>query len=181
MQMHRQTNGSRHTTGGAWPGPAVGVSLLSILLLCACAHPARYVIISEANPDTTLANTGQRYICLKEEDARHNAAILALHTQSDIEKYEQKNTGDRNPVEDVLSHLIEGKYDKAEESLRRNGDKIPDYLRLVLRADLASEGQEENVETGQLVKMYQEAYDTRGCALNRDLIKLRIRQLRYQR
>jgi hypothetical protein len=181
MRMHRQPNGFRHTTEGAWPGPAVGGSLLSILLLCSCAHPARYVIVSEEAPDTTLANTGQRYICLKKEDARQHAAILALRTQSDIETYEKKSTGDRGPVEEVLYRMIRGDYARAGELLRQNGNQIPDYVRLVLRADLASEGQGDDAGTDRLVKMYQEAYDTQGCDISRDLIKLRIRQLRYRR
>lgn len=179
--MILRSTGCCQTARATWPGLAAVASMLSVLLLSACAHPNRYAIFSEEGPHPAPANSAQRLICLKKDDAQQHAAIVALRTDKDIEKYEKSNPGDRAPVDEILYRLVRGDYARAEELLRQNGDALPDYLRLVLRADLASEGQEEDVETGRLVELYQEAHDHPGCELNRGLIKLRIRQLRYRR
>jgi len=157
------------------------LSLPIIMLLGSCAQPARYIIISEDMKDISWENTDQRYICLITEDAQKTPDILALHTKSEIRNYEQKRKDSKNPVEDVLYHLILEDYMRAEELLNQYGDGIPEYLKLVLRADLASESKDENVQASQVVKMYQEAFEVQTCDINRKLIKYRIRQLRYRR
>lgn len=158
----------------------VTVLCCSILFLVSCSQPARYVII----PDD-LKNSGfeadQRYVCLTKNDAQANADILYLRTISDIQNYEQKRKESRSPIEDVLSNLIRKDYEKAGKLLNEYGDRIPEYLRLILKADLASEVEKEKVEISQLVKMYQEAIEVKTCDINREIIKLRIRQLRYGR
>jgi hypothetical protein len=152
-----------------------------IMLLISCASPARYVIISEDMKDADLDNANQRYISLIKEDARDNNGLLTLRTKSAVRDYEQKRKAGSNPVEDVLSSLIREDYKQAEELLGKYWDRIPEYLRLVLKADLTYEHKGNGIEDNQLVKMYQEAFEVQTSDVSRNIIKLRIRQLRYGR
>jgi hypothetical protein len=151
-----------------------------IFFLVSCAQPARYVIIPDDLKDLGF-EADQRYVCLTKDDAQVNADLLNLRTISDVQNYEQKRKENRNPVEDVLYHLIRKDYEKARKLLGEYGDQIPEYLRLILKADLTSEIEKEKVEISQLVQMYQEAIEVKTCGINREIIKLRIRQLRYGR
>jgi hypothetical protein len=156
-------------------------AFLVLLLLCSCARPARYVVISEDTRDPARGDGDQRLICLTKEDARDNASLLELNTESAIRDYEQKRTAGNNAVEDVLYHLIHGDNKKTEQLLNTYGDRIPPYLRLLLKADVASEYSQKGIQDAELVKMYQAAFDVQNVEANRVIIKLRIRQLRYGR
>lgn len=162
-----------------WPWVLI-IGLCPILFLISCAPPARYVIINDDLKDLGL-EANQRYVCLMEADAQANTEILHLRTISDVRNYEQRRKERRNPVEDVLYHLIREDYQKAGELLVEYSDQIPEYLRLVLKADLTSEIKKEKVETSYLVKLYQEATEVRTCYITQEIIRLRIRQLRYGR
>jgi hypothetical protein len=155
--------------------------LVLILLLCACAEPARYVVIAEDAKDVRWEHTGQRLICLSKEDARSTPDLLALYTKSDIQKYEEKRKDVGDPVAGLLYHLIRADYQTTKELLDQHGDRIPAYVRTMLKADLAYENAGENVPPDKVVKLYQEAFELQPCDIGRNIIQLRIRQLRYRR
>lgn len=152
-----------------------------LFLLCSCAQPARYIIISEDSGNVTWENPDQRYICLARQDAGKSMELMALRTNSDIQKYELRREAGQDAVENVLYHLVRADYKKTKELMSQYGDSIPEYLRLLLRADLASEDSENDLQTNQLVSRYQEAFEVQPCDISRTIIQLRIRQLRYRR
>lgn len=159
--------------------------ILPILLLYACSPAARYIVVSEDLAESSggyLNYVGQRFVCLSQTDARNNSGLLSLRTQSDIEDYERTRTDRQDPVEHLLLHLIREEYSKAREVLHDQESMLPTYLRLMLVADLAYEEAGRNrAQVSQLVKQYQDAYDVQPCAVSREIIKLRIRQVRYSR
>ena len=163
------------------PKKIVWVLLLMALTLFSCAKPARYVFITDNKADVQYDNFSQRYICLSESDSKTYNEILALRTKSDIEKYKLKRSNIAVPGEEVLFHLITEDYKKAEELLNANQNVIPEYLKLMMRADLAAEIGEGGMQSKQLINLYQEALDMQPCKISGDLIKFRIRQWRYER
>lgn len=168
--------------GEKWLRFVMRVSLLTMIMLSfSCASPPRYVIISDDMNDAVLENANQRFVSLIKEDAIKNTSLLDLRTKSAIRDYEQKRKGGLNPVEDVLNSLIREDYKQAEALLDKNWNNIPEYLRLVLKADLTYEHKENGIEENRLVKMYQEAYEVQTSDKSRGIIKLRIRQLMYGR
>lgn len=152
-----------------------------LFLLCSCAQPARYIIISEDSGNVTWENPDQRYICLARQDAGKIMELMALRTKSDIQKYELRREVGQDPVESVLYHLVREEYMKTRELMSQYEGSIPEYLRLLLKADLASEDSENGLQTNQLVSRYQEAFEVQPCDISRSIIQLRIRQLRYRR
>jgi hypothetical protein len=154
-----------------------------LLLLCSCAPPARYVVVSE-DASIDWEKTGQQYICLTRADAGQNSAILSLSTTKAIEKYERnraEHPRQIGPIEEVLYPLIREDHPGAAQVLRKNWERLPDYLRLVLKADLSREGLgEEEVRPDELLRMYRAALDAQTCALNRAMMEFRIRQLKYR-
>jgi hypothetical protein len=81
-----------------------------------------------------------------------------------------------------LFHLLRQNYSKASEVLHQNEAAFPEYLRVLLNADLAYEELgRDPAKVTQLIKQYQDAYEIQPCAMSRDLINLRIRQVRYLR
>jgi hypothetical protein len=157
--------------------------LLMIVLLSACSAPARYIIISDHDQDVRWkqAQADRRLIWLATEDARKRPDILDLYTKADIEKYEKKHRDANDPVEGVLYHLIRADYRVAEELLNQHGDRIPAYVRKMVTADLASEKGTESAPATELMKLYQEAFDSQPCDIGRSIVHLRIRQVRYGR
>jgi hypothetical protein len=151
------------------------------LLLCSCSSPARYIVISEDSAQPSWESADQRYVCLASADARNNRDLLALQTRSDVQDYERKRTDRQDPIESVLFHLIRDDYPKASELLRQHEDIIPEYLRLLLNADLAYEQTKNSAQTSQLFKKYQDAFEIQPCVISQTIIKLRIRQARYSR
>jgi len=152
-----------------------------LLLLWSCNHPNRYLIISEGSPEPEWESTEHRYVCLSPADAKNYPHLLALRTESDVLAYERRRTDGADPVEDVLFHLVRDDYPKASELLRRHEGVIPEYLRLLLDADLAYEEARNSVSTSHLIKQYQDAFDVQPCGISRAIIQLRIRQARYLR
>lgn len=154
-------------------------------LLCGCSSPARYIVVSEDSTESSPAyreNADQRFVCLASADARNHSGLLALRKQSDIQDYERKRTDRQDPVERVLFHLLRQNYSKASEVLHQNEAAFPEYLRVLLNADLAYEELgRDPAKVTQLIKQYQDAYEIQPCAMSRDLINLRIRQVRYLR
>ena len=151
------------------------------LLLCSCSSPARYIVISEDPAQLQWESANQRYVCLAPGDASTHRDLLALRTRSDIQEYERKRTNRQDPIEGVLFHLIRDEYPKASELLRQHETTIPEYLRMLLDADLAYEEARTSSETNRLIKQYQDAFDVQPCAISRAIIQLRIRQVRYSR
>ena len=149
------------------------------VILSSCAPYARYVIIDDNRDGIDFDYAGQRYICLSNADAENMEGVIALRKKSDIRMYMQTRKGAQNPAEDVLVYLIIGEYKKSKELLHSRWHDMQEYLRLLLRADLASET--EDIKISALVKLYQEAYEVQPCDINREIIKFRIRQLRYGR
>lgn len=149
-----------------------------ILFFLSCSSP-RYVVVNSRH-DVNLDDGDKRYICLNNEDARAYKDILGLRTTSGVTKYRQTKKID-TPVGEVLYAVIAGKYVMARDTLNKNWDAIPDYLRLLMKADLASELEKERIPASQLAGMYQQAFEAQTSDLNRDIIKIRIRQLRYGR
>jgi len=158
---------------------------LTLSLLPGCSPPARYIVVSEDATESTQAypeNVDQRFVCLAQADARNHSRLLALRKQSDIEDYERTRTDRQDPVERVLLHLLRQDYSKASEVLHENEAAFPEYLRLMLNADLAyEEFGRDPAKVTVLIKQYQDAYEIQPCTMSRHLIKLRIRQVRYLR
>ena len=159
--------------------------ILPILLLYACSPSARYMVVSEDSAGSSRAyrtHNGQRFVCVSQVDARNNSGLLALRTRSDIEDYERTRTDRQDPVEHILFHLIREDYSKASEVLHEYEGTLPKYLRLMLAADLAYEEVGRNrAPVTELIKQYQDAYDVQPCRMSREIINLRIRQVRYTR
>ena len=153
------------------------VLLTACVILSSCAPYARYVIINDHRDGIDFDYAGQRYICLSNKDAENMEGVIALRKKSDIRMYMQTRKDTHNQAEDVLAYLVIGDYKKSKELLQSQWHDMPEYLRLLLRADLASET--ETKRKSSLVKLYQEAYDVQPCDINREIIKFRIRQLRY--
>jgi hypothetical protein len=162
------------------------IVMLPLLLVCACNPPPRYIVVPDDSPESYPAsrdNSDQRFVCLTQADAQKYRGLLALRKQSDIEDYERTRRTDRqDPVEGILFHLIRGEYAKASDSLHQEEATVPEYLRALLRADLTYEVEARNsINTPQLIKQYQDAFDVQPCAISREIINLRIRQVRYLR
>jgi hypothetical protein len=77
--------------------------------------------------------------------------------------------------------LIRADYHAANDLLHKHEDRIPAYVRTMLKADLAYENAEDNVPPDKVVKLYQDAFELQPCDIGRTIIQLRIRQLRYRR
>ena len=174
-------NAERRTMLGAYVRNIFLCVCPFLFLLCSCARPARYIIITEDSANVTWENPDQRYICLARQDAGKSIGLMALRTNSDIQKYELRREGGQDPVESVLYYLVREEYMKTGELMSQYEDSIPKYLRLLLKADLASEGGENGLQVNQLVSRYQEAFEAQPCDISRAIIQLRIRQLRYRR
>jgi hypothetical protein len=161
------------------------VFILPLLLLSACNAPARYIVVSEDSAQSYRANhdnSDQRFICLTQADAHNHSGLLALRQQSDIEGYERMRIDRQDPVERILFHLIRGEYDKAGDALHAHEATVPEYLRVLLNADLAYEAEAKNTaKAPQFIKQYQDAFDVQPCIMSREIINLRIRQVRYSR
>jgi len=155
--------------------------LLACAALLACAVPARYVVVSDSPAEWRgPVDASQRLICLAPADVGAVAPMLELRTLPDVERYGRERRGDRGPVEDVLYAVVAGDYDHAEAALRSRPSAIPEYLRRLLAADLASE-RRATVPAGEVLKLYQDAYDAQESKVGKTIIELRIRQLRYGR
>ncbi len=160
--------------------PKAAVFFLA-LLLSACSTPARYVVISEDSEAPRLMTTDQRLVCLAPAEARTHRDLLALVTRADVDHYQGKRADKHDPVEEVLFHLVREDYPKASELLHRYEGSIPEYLRLLLNADFTYEESRSAAQSNLLIKEYQEAFEAQPCAASRDIIHLRIRQVRYLR
>ncbi|MBI3621452.1 MAG: hypothetical protein HY208_04615 [Nitrospirae bacterium] len=170
--------------GGEYAGRVMRIVALPFLLLfCSCAPLAHSVVVSE-DVNVDWEKTGRRYICLTREDAQRNGAILSLNTKKAVEKYERsrvEHPRQTGPIEAVLYPLIHGDDHGTAQALHKNWDRLPDYLRLMLQADLSREGLgEEEARPDELLRMYRAALDAQTCALNRELMEFRIRQLKYR-
>jgi hypothetical protein len=175
-------NRSIHGTQKAGRGSAIRLLIVATVVLLAsasCARPARYVFIPDNGQPAPTQYVSQRYICLKADDANRDRAILSLETTSAVEEYLRTRTETRSPVEEVLVRLMREDYDGAAALLEKQGDELPAYLRLLVKADLAYEA--GTAKTSEIVALYQSAYEAQPCDINREFIKLRIRQVRYKR
>lgn len=153
---------------------------VTLLFLCSCSEPARYVIVSEDVGPIQLEAPDQRLICLASGEAKPHAAMIGLRTKNDVETYLHRRPATPDPVEHVLYHMIREDYAKAAELLRQSEDRIPLYLRLLLSADLASEDSTHPLATRQLLGRYQDAFEVQPCTISRSILQLRIRQVRYR-
>jgi hypothetical protein len=151
-----------------------------LCLFTACSPATKYVLVTDRS-DVNFADGDRFYLCLLTDDAKQVNGMLNLRTASEVKKYEQMRTKVADPLEQILFDLIKSNYALAQFKLDKQGDKLPLYLRLLLRADLAYENDSRKLSATQLVQMYQDAYENQACDLNKDLIKIRIRQVRYGR
>lgn len=155
------------------------IILLNILcLLTACSPATKYVLVTDRG-EVNFADGDRFYLCLLPDEAKRVNSMLKLRTRADVRRYEQTRSGSSNPLERILFDLVRADYLAAQSDMDGQGDMLPSYLRLLLRADLAYETSE--MPTTRLVQLYQEAFEGQGCDLNKDLIKMRIRQVRYGR
>lgn len=156
----------------------LAIIVAALMLLGACAGHARYVLVTSRN-DVDHSSGSQRYICLTGAESSRLPGMLALYSERDITRYERsRRTGD--PLEDILFHVIRSDYRTAGTLLERHGRDVPPGLRLLLLADLSYETGTD-IPAERLRSLYQEAFEAQSCDLNRDLIQLRIRQMRYGR
>ncbi len=155
--------------------------LVATSLLLGCADAARYVVVTDAPSSGEQDSPERRLICVSESNARANPGLIGLGTRSSVRKYGEERHGDLGAVESALFQLVSGEYGLAEETLRARGAEIPEYLRRLLAADLASERQRAERPAAGLLKLYQEAYDAQESEKARRIVALRVRQLRYGR
>ncbi len=151
---------------------------LLCLLLAACSPATKYVLVTDRS-EVNFADGDRFYLCLLADDAKRMSGMLKLRTRADVHKYELTRIDSSDPFERILFHLIRADYGAARAGLEQQGEMLPSYVRLLLKADLAYET--SDMPTTGLVQLYQEAFEGQGCDLNRDLIKMRIRQVRYGR
>jgi hypothetical protein len=156
------------------------IALNLLCLLTACSPATKYVLVTDRS-DVNFADVDRFYLCLAADDAKRVTGMLNLRTGSEVGKYEQTRTKVTDPLEQILFDLIKANYASARAGLDSRGDTLPSYLRLLLKADLAYETGSQKIPTTELVQMYQDAYENQACDLNKDLIKIRIRQVRYGR
>jgi len=161
-----------------------GVLVCSVLgatlFIAGCSQPAKYILVTDRN-DVNFADGDRFYICLQPEEAQRVRGMLTLRTKSSVKEYYKTRSGGPDALEEILYDIISAHYSAAQGRMDTQGDSLPPYLRLLLKADLARENKRQRTDPGHLVQMYQAAFDDPGCGLNRDLIKLRIRQVRYGR
>ncbi len=155
------------------------VLIAAALLLCACAAPARYVLVTGPG-DVDYSSGSRRYLCLSAEEAARVPGMVGLHSGREIARYERTRRPGGDPLEEVLYRMVKDEYGTAVELLERHGLSLPPGLRLLIRADLAYET-DERIPAERLRDLYQTAFEEQTCGLNHDLILLRIRQMRYGR
>jgi len=156
------------------------VMLLSAaVLMSGCGGRARYVLITDRN-DVDFDDGSTRFICLQAGEAAKMPGLLGLYQDSDIEKYGKTRKQGGDPLEGVLFPLVRKDYGTANARLHQDWMALPEGLRLLLHADMEYETGKD-IPAERLTALYQDAYERQACDLNRDLIKLRIRQLRYGR
>jgi hypothetical protein len=154
-------------------------ALAAVLVTAACSPPARYVLVADRS-EVDFSNGGQRFICLTATEASRLQGMLALYSERDIRRYERTRRDNGDPLEEIFFHLVRSEYAAAGSFLGKHGRSVPEGLRLLLQADIAYEtGTDVPVE--RLSALYQQAFEKQACELNRDLILLRIRQMRYGR
>lgn len=154
--------------------------LAGAFLLSACAPPARYVLVTERKDVDYSSGSSQRYICLTAKEAMHLPGLIGLMNKKQIRRYAETRRPGSDPLEDILFHLVRNDYAAVGTLLERERKSVPEGLALLLRADIAYE-KDDNIPAERITAMYQQAYDVQSCELNRDLILLRIRQMRYVR
>lgn len=154
--------------------------LNSLSLLTACSPSIKYFLVTDRS-DVNFADGDRFYICLLADDAKRVNGMLGLRTLSDVKRYEKARSDSSDPLERIMFDLVRSDYLEAQAELDRQGDILPSYLRLLLKADLAYETSGKKMPTTQLVQLYQEAFEDQACELNKDLIKIRFRQVRYGR
>lgn len=154
--------------------------ILTALLGSAGCSRAKYIVVTDRS-SVNFSDGDLFYICLRPEEAERVPRMLMLKTNSAVKKYQESRPMGSDVLEQVLFNVVSGDYSSALDHLKHKGDEIPAYLRLLLKADVARENRKQRPDPAQLVEMYQAAFDEPGCDLNRDIIKLRIRQVRYAR
>ena len=154
--------------------------LCLLSLLAACTPLTRHVLVTDRN-EINFADGNRFYVCLQPDEAKQVNGLLNLRTTEDVKKYETTRQTTSEPVEQLLFDVVRADYRAAKADLTSQGDRIPTYLQLLLKADLAYMTEGPQASSVQLVQLYQEAFEAQPCDLNRDLIKLRIRQVRYGR
>jgi hypothetical protein len=154
--------------------------LCLLFLLAACTPLTRHVLITDRN-EINFADGNKFYICLQPDEAKQVKGLLNLRTTEDVKKYETTRQTTAGPIEQILFDVVRADYRAAKADMTSRGDRIPTYLQLLLRADLVYLMEGTQASSLQLVQLYQDAFEAQLCDLNRDLIKLRIRQVRYGR
>lgn len=150
-----------------------------LVLLASCAAPARYVIVT-GRSDVDFSDGNQRFICISAADAMNLSGMVALRNDRDINRYGKGRSSASGPLEAILFQMIRNDYAAAGALLERDGRRVPEDLRLLLAADILYETAAD-IPRERLTRLYQEAFEKQSCDLNKDLIVLRIRQLRYGR
>lgn len=152
---------------------------LAAALLLGCAN-ARYVVVRETPLPAEQDVPERRLVCVSEREARAAPGLLGLRTRASVEQYGRERRGDGGAVEEVLFRLVSGEYGRADEVLRARGAELPEYLRRLLVADLASERPGATASSA-LLRLYQDAYDAQETERGRAIVELRVRQVRFGR
>jgi hypothetical protein len=160
-------------------GRARAAACAAVLVL-GCADATRYVVVTDASVAREQDAAERRLVCVAPSDARANPGLLGLRTRASVREYGETRRGDGGALEAVLFQLVSGEYARAAEALRDRGDEVPEYLRRLLAADLASETSPP-IRAAALLDLYQAAYDVQESEAGRRIVELRIRQLRYGR
>lgn len=155
------------------------VLMLAVLIMSGCGGRTRYVLVTDRN-EVDFDNGSLRFICLQPDEAAKVTGLLTLYKDRDVQRYGESGKAGQDPIERVLYPMLRKDYGAARVQLEQNWTSLPDGLRLLLRADLSYENG-KTVTAEQLTLLYQDAYEHQPCDVNRDLIRLRIRQLRYGR
>jgi hypothetical protein len=154
--------------------------VIGVALLPACATPTRYVVVSGERPLRAKEASGLRPIWVAEPEAVAAAGLIGLNTDATLKRYAAARPTDGPAVEALLFAVVSGDYSAARETLRARGAEIRPYLRLLVRADVTAETSPASSQ-GELLRLYQDAYDAQEGAAGRAVVELRVRQLRYGR
>jgi len=159
---------------------AAPLLLVGAALAGACS-PIRYVAVAAGEPDDERWNADLRRIPLAAPEAVTAGPFLGLLSRPEIEEWERGRSGARSAVEEVLLPLVLGDHVRAGEKLRERGHELPEYLRLLLEADLLSERSPAERTAREVLAAYQRAWEAQPGRPGKEAIELRVRQLRYGR
>lgn len=159
---------------------ATPLLLVAVALAGACS-PIRYIVVASSEPDDERWNADLRRIPLAAPEAAAAGPLLRLRSRSEVEEWARSRRDAGSAVEEVLLPLVLGDHARTGEKLRERSDELPEYLRLLLEADLLSERPPGERTARDVLAAYQRAWEAQPGKPGKAAVELRVRQLRYGR